>query len=71
MPQVKLIVEYDGAGFCGWQKQPGQRTVQLELERALQIVCRQPIGPLHAAGRTDSGVHARKQVVTFFVDQAP
>ena len=71
MPQVKLIVEYDGAGFCGWQKQPGQRTVQLELERALQIVCRQPIGPLHVAGRTDSGVHARGQVVTFFVDQAP
>lgn len=71
MPQVKLVVEYNGAGFAGWQKQPGQRTIQAELERALTVVCRQPVGPLHAAGRTDSGVHARGQVVTFSVAEAP
>ncbi len=71
MARIKLIVEYDGAGFFGWQKQPGLRTVQLELERALSVVCRQSIGPLHAAGRTDSGVHARGQVVTFFAENPP
>jgi tRNA pseudouridine38-40 synthase len=71
VPQVKLIVEYDGGGFHGWQKQPGLRTVQSELERALSTVCRQEVGPLHAAGRTDSGVHARGQVVTFSVENPP
>lgn len=69
MPNVKLIVEYNGRGFYGWQKQPGLRTVQGELERNLSVVLRRPVGPLHAAGRTDSGVHARGQVVTFFVDE--
>lgn len=69
MPHVKLIVEYNGRGFHGWQKQPGLRTVQSELERILSVVLRGPVGPLHAAGRTDAGVHARGQVVTFFVHQ--
>lgn len=71
MPRIKLIVEYDGGGFHGWQKQPNLRTVQSELERVLSIVCRGPVGPLHAAGRTDAGVHARGQVVTFRVDNPP
>lgn len=71
MAHIKLIVEYDGAGFHGWQKQPNLRTVQSELERALSIVCRKSVGPLHAAGRTDSGVHARGQVVTFRVEDPP
>jgi tRNA pseudouridine38-40 synthase len=62
---VKLIVEYNGSKFHGWQKQPGLRTVQSELERVLQIVTREQVGPLRAAGRTDTGVHARGQVVTF------
>lgn len=68
MPHVKLIVEYNGRGFHGWQKQPRLRTVQSELEKILSIVLRRPVGPLHAAGRTDAGVHARGQVVTFFID---
>jgi len=71
VPNVKLIVEYNGRGFHGWQKQPNLRTVQSELERVLGIIIRGPIGPLHAAGRTDAGVHARGQVVTFRVDEAP
>jgi tRNA pseudouridine38-40 synthase len=71
VPKVKLVVEYDGSQFHGWQKQPGLRTVQSELERILSVVCRQPVGPLHAAGRTDSGVHARGQVVTFSLSEVP
>ena len=71
MTHIKLIVEYDGACFHGWQKQPNLKTVQSELEKALAIVCRERIGPLHAAGRTDSGVHARGQVVTFFASNPP
>lgn len=68
MRTVKLIVEYNGRGFHGWQKQPGLRTVQGELERVLSIILRKPVGSLHAAGRTDAGVHARGQVVTFRTD---
>lgn len=71
MPIIKLIVEYDGAGFHGWQKQPGMRTVQSELERVLSVILRKPIGPLHASGRTDAGVHARGQVVSFRTDDVP
>ena len=68
MNNIKLIVEYDGAGFYGWQKQPALRTVQSELEKVIHTVVRGPISPLHSAGRTDSGVHARGQVVTFKTD---
>jgi tRNA pseudouridine38-40 synthase len=68
---IKLIVEYDGSRFFGWQKQPNLKTVQSELEKALSVVCREEIGPLHAAGRTDSGVHARGQVVTFRASHPP
>lgn len=71
MPNVKLVVEYNGRGFHGWQKQPNLKTVQSELERVLKIIVRSPIGPLHAAGRTDAGVHARGQVVTFRVAEPP
>lgn len=71
MAHVKLIVEYDGGCFHGWQKQPHLKTVQSELEKALSVVCREEIGPLHAAGRTDSGVHARGQVVTFRTSNPP
>jgi tRNA pseudouridine38-40 synthase len=66
---VKLIVEYNGAGFHGWQKQPGLRTIQGVLEQTISTVIRAPAGTLHAAGRTDAGVHARGQVVTFRSDQ--
>jgi tRNA pseudouridine38-40 synthase len=66
---VKLIVEYDGSRFHGWQKQPGLRTIQGELERVLSLVMRAPSGSLCAAGRTDAGVHARGQVVTFRSDR--
>jgi tRNA pseudouridine38-40 synthase len=68
MRNFKIIFEYDGAGFCGWQAQAqGERTVQGELEAVLLKVFKQPVKAI-ASGRTDSGVHARAQVVSFKAD---
>lgn len=64
MATVRLEIEYDGGGFSGWAKQPGLRTVQGELEAALQTVLRGPVS-LTVAGRTDTGVHALGQVASF------
>lgn len=64
MTSVRLEIEYDGSQFKGWAKQPGQRTVQAELEAALETVLREPVD-LTVAGRTDTGVHAEGQVASF------
>ena len=58
------LVEYDGARFAGWAAQPDRRTVEGDLSRALRTVLRQQI-KLSVAGRTDAGVHASGQVVSF------
>jgi tRNA pseudouridine38-40 synthase len=71
VPNIRLIIEYDGAGFHGWQKQGELRTIQVELGKVLSIILRCDVGTLHAAGRTDSGVHARGQVVTFKFGEVP
>lgn len=71
VPNIKLVLEYNGAGFCGWQAQPGMRTVETELRRVLEVVLREKIGPIQASGRTDSGVHARGQVINFKLENAP
>ncbi|MCO6432342.1 MAG: tRNA pseudouridine(38-40) synthase TruA [Deltaproteobacteria bacterium] len=71
MPNVKLILEYDGSRFHGWQWQPGLRTIQGELERVLRTVLRADSIAVKASGRTDAGVHARAQVVNFFVEELP
>jgi tRNA pseudouridine38-40 synthase len=63
MSAARLDIEYDGGAFAGWARQPGQRTVQGELERALAIVLRRPVA-LTVAGRTDRGVHAWGQVAS-------
>lgn len=61
------LVEYDGSGFAGWAAQPGLRTVEGTLSEALSTVLRQPV-KLSVAGRTDAGVHASGQVVSFSAD---
>jgi tRNA pseudouridine38-40 synthase len=61
---VRLDIEYDGTGFRGWARQPGQRTVQGEIEAGLETVLREQV-ELTVAGRTDTGVHAEGQVASF------
>jgi len=60
--RLACIVEYDGSGYCGWQRQTNGRTVQEVLEAALSFVADHPVSVV-AAGRTDAGVHACAQVV--------
>lgn len=62
--RVALVIQYLGSGFHGWQRQPNQRTVQEEIEKAIAQVMHQPV-TLHGAGRTDTGVHAAAQVAHF------
>ena len=69
MTTVRLDIEYDGAGFRGWARQPGLRTVQGVLEAALAQVLREEI-QLTVAGRTDTGVHALGQVASFATEAA-
>ena len=57
---VQLVLHYDGARFSGWQRQPGERTVQGVLEAAVSKLCGEPVAVV-GAGRTDAGVHARGQ----------
>ena len=63
MATARLDIEYDGTDFAGWSKQPGLRTVQEELERALATLLRREVA-LTVAGRTDRGVHAWGQVAS-------
>src|SRR6266540_1571826 len=60
--RLRLVVAYDGGPFSGFARQPGRRTVQGELERALSELAGAPVETV-CAGRTDAGVHARGQVV--------
>ena len=68
MPErtLSLTVSYNGAPFSGFARQPGQLTVQGELEQALSLVFRRPMEVV-CSGRTDAGVHALGQVVSFDV----
>jgi tRNA pseudouridine38-40 synthase len=62
--RIALGIEYDGASYCGWQSQPNACGVQDALEAAIASIAQHPVR-VHAAGRTDTGVHALMQVVHF------
>jgi tRNA pseudouridine38-40 synthase len=62
--RIALGLEYDGTRYLGWQSQPGGRTVQDVLEQAIGAIAGEPVR-VACAGRTDTGVHARGQVVHF------
>lgn len=64
MERIKLVVQYDGTDFCGWQVQPEKRTVQGELEKVLSFLIKEDV-KTYASGRTDSGVSAMGQVCHF------
>jgi tRNA pseudouridine38-40 synthase len=61
---MKVVLEYDGSGFAGWQQQAHGRTVEAEVKRALRKVTAAE-HKVYAAGRTDAGAHAEGQVVSF------
>ncbi|MCP5003384.1 MAG: tRNA pseudouridine(38-40) synthase TruA [Planctomycetes bacterium] len=64
MNNIKLVIEYDGTNYAGWQKQKNDVTVQETLKQAIESVVKEEIRLL-GAGRTDSGVHALGQVANF------
>lgn len=64
LKNFKLIIEYDGTHYCGWQRQPRDRSIQQEIENALTTMTRRKI-TLIGSGRTDAGVHALGQTANF------
>jgi tRNA pseudouridine38-40 synthase len=64
---IKLTIAYDGTDYCGWQRQENERTVQGEIENALEKMHGKQVN-LTGAGRTDSGVHAIGQAANFYTD---
>lgn len=64
MNNIKLVIEYDGTNYAGWQQQKKDNTVQQTLKHAIENVVNEKI-ELHGAGRTDSGTHAKGQVANF------
>jgi tRNA pseudouridine38-40 synthase len=65
MQRIKCTMAYDGTPFAGYQVQPGKRTIQLEVEKALRDIHKEEEVKITASGRTDAGVHAMGQVFHF------
>lgn len=63
---IKLIIEYDGTNYCGWQMQKNDRTVQSEITKAIEKMTGERV-TLYGASRTDSGVHASGQTASFYI----
>ena len=69
LSRYKIIVQYDGSYFSGWQLQKEKKTVQGEIEDALKVISgKKTRVPVHGSGRTDAGVHAYGQVAHFDLD---
>jgi tRNA pseudouridine38-40 synthase len=64
----KLIIQYDGTGYCGWQIQKNQMTVQQKITESIEIILKKKVN-LIGSGRTDTGVHALGQVANFRTEQ--
>ncbi len=64
MRNIKVIIEYDGKNFAGWQTQPGKESVQGEIIKAIYKVTGEEV-ELNASGRTDAGVHALRSSSKF------
>ena len=65
MKNIKLVIEYDGKDYNGWQKQPNKLNIQGEIERAIKEITGEEKIDLIASGRTDAGVHAFGQIANF------
>lgn len=68
MSTIKLVLEYDGTGYAGWQRQPDRPTIQEAVELAILGVTQTHV-PVVGAGRTDAGVHALGQVASFRINR--
>ena len=64
MRNFKMIVEYDGSAYCGWQRQENGTSIQQLLEEAIKLITGQKVAVI-GSGRTDAGVHALNQVAQF------
>jgi len=64
MKNLKMVLEYDGAAYYGWQRQAGVRTIQETVEDRILLMTRERV-TLIGSGRTDAGVHALRQVANF------
>lgn len=68
MRTIKLIIEYDGTNYVGWQLQPNGLSIQQVMEEALAALLKEPVR-VHSSGRTDAGVHARGMVASFSTEK--
>ncbi len=67
MKNYRMLIEYDGSRYYGWQRQPGRETIQGKLEKVLSLMCQAEVEVI-GAGRTDAGVHARGMVANAAMD---
>ncbi len=66
---IKCEISYDGSNYSGFQVQPGEKTIQGEIQKVLSKITNKQI-KINASGRTDTGVHARKQIINFFIESS-